>query len=139
MKHIFFLILLALSLSINAQSIVGEWQTFDDATNEKKAVIEIYKKNQYYFGKIAKTISGNRDAVCKECKGDKKGKPILGLVIIENLRSNGKKFDGGTILDPQSGDTYNCNLELINKNKLKVRGFLGFSIFGRTQYWLRKE
>lgn len=69
----------------------------------------------------------------------KKVKPIIGLVIIENIIKSNKKLDDGTILDPESGETYSCNLELINNNKLKVRGFLGFSIFGRTQYWIRKE
>lgn len=139
MKQLIFLLLLSFSFSIHAQSIVGEWQTFDDTTKEKKAVIEIYKKNQHYFAKIVNTVNGKTNAVCTECKDDKKGKPILGLVIIENMKNNGKKYDGGTILDPESGETYNCQLELIHIKKLKVRGYFGFSLFGRTQYWFRKE
>ncbi|WP_424001359.1 DUF2147 domain-containing protein [Maribacter sp. IgM3_T14_3] len=139
MKHLYFLFILILSISVNGQSIVGEWETIDDKTNKRKALIEIYEKDKLYFAKITKTFDGDKDAVCEKCVGDKKGQPIVGLVIVQNIKNNGNKFESGTILDPESGETYNCNLELIDKNKLKVRGFLGFSIFGRTQYWLRKE
>lgn len=59
--------------------------------------------------------------------------------ILENIKKNRDKFDGGTILDPESGVIYKCYLKLLDNNKLKVRGFVGFSIFGRTQYWLRKK
>jgi len=55
------------------------------------------------------------------------------------VQKDGDEFNGGTILDPENGKTYKCYLELLSKNKLKVRGFLGFSVFGRTQYWIRKE
>ena len=100
MKNLFLLLLMTLSITVSGQSIIGQWETYDDKTKDN---------------------------------------PIRGLVIIENIKKIDKKFDGGTILDPESGETYSCYLELINKNKLKVRGFLGFSIFGRTQYWIRKE
>ncbi|KJD36854.1 signal peptide protein [Tamlana sedimentorum] len=139
MKYIYLLLIIALSISANGQTILGSWETYDDDTNEKKAVIEIYEMNNLYFAKIIKNIIGDKDAVCDKCKEDKKGKPIVGLIIIENLKKNGNKFDDGTILDPESGEIYSCHLEPINKDKLKVRGFLGFSVFGRTQYWIRKE
>jgi len=41
-------------------------------------------------------------------------------------------------LDPKSGKVYDCYLTLEAEDKLKVRGFLGFSILGRTQNWIRK-
>lgn len=66
-------------------------------------------------------------------------KNIIGLTIIENIKKNGNEFDGGNILDPESGKIYSCSLKLLSNNKLKVRGFLEFSMFGRTQYWLRKK
>ena len=60
-------------------------------------------------------------------------------MIIENLKQDGNKFDSGTIMDPNNGKTYKCHIELTDNNKLKVRGYLGFSVFGRTQFWTRKE
>jgi uncharacterized protein (DUF2147 family) len=63
--------------------------------------------------------------------------PVIGMEFIENLKKDGEEFNDGTILDPKDGKKYKCYLKLLNKNKLKVRGFVGFSIIGRTQYWLR--
>jgi len=67
-----------------------------------------------------------------------KDKPIAGLVIIENLTEDGDEFNGGTIMDPENGKTYKCYIELLDDGKLKVRGYLGISLLGRTQYWRRK-
>ena len=137
MKNLFLLAILTLSVTVNGQSILGKWVTYDDETNEKKGLILIYKKNQTFFAKIIKNYDGEKDAICEECEGEKRNKPIIGLVIIENLKKNGNVYEGGTILDPETGDVYSCYLELISANKLKVRGYMGFSIFGRTQYWQR--
>ncbi len=139
MKHIFLLLIIALSITAKGQTIVGLWETYDDKTNEKKAVIEIFKTNNIYFAKIFENFVGGKNATCEKCKGTKKDNPIIGLLIIENIKKNGDEFDGGNILDPETGETYKCYLKLMNDNKLKVRGFLGFSLFGRTQYWNRKE
>jgi uncharacterized protein (DUF2147 family) len=130
---------MTLSLTANGQTIVGLWETFDDKTKEKKAVIEVYKTNNRYFAKIVENYVSEENAICDTCKGTKKGQPIIGLVIIENIKKDGDEFNGGTILDPENGKTYKCYLELIDNNKLKVRGYLGFSLFGRTQYWIRKK
>ena len=138
-KHILLLLITAFSITADGQTIIGQWETFDDETNEKKGVIEIYIKDNVYFAKVVEAFIGPKDATCRYCKGAKKDKPIIGLVIIENIRENGNEFDGGSILDPESGVVYKCYLKLIDNNKLKVRGFVGFSIFGRTQYWLRKK
>ncbi|WP_064967902.1 DUF2147 domain-containing protein [Tenacibaculum ovolyticum] len=138
MKYLFLLAILALSTTAKGQNIVGQWETYDDKTNEKKGVVKIYKTNNLYFAKIVKKYGGEKNTICKECKGDKKDKPILGLIIIENLNNTGTRYEGGTILDPQTGKIYSCYLELIKDNKLKVRGFIGMSILGRTQYWNRK-
>ena len=129
---------MTLSFTLNGQTIIGQWETYDDKTKEKKAVIEIYQTDNLYFGKIVKSFSLEKNALCENCKGINKNKPIIGLVIIENIKKDGNEFNGGTVLDPDNGETYKCNLKLIN-NKLEVRGYLGFSLFGRTQYWVRKE
>jgi len=130
---------MTLSFTCYGQSIIGQWETFDDKTKEKKSIIEIYQQNNLYFAKIIKSYNSEKNAVCKTCKGTRKGKLIIGLVIIENMKKNGDQFSDGIIIDPENGKTYKCNLELITNHKLKVRGYIGFSLFGRTQYWIRKE
>jgi uncharacterized protein (DUF2147 family) len=139
MKFLSALILLLFCFQVTAQDIVGHWETYDDKTDEKKAIIEIYKERDTYFGKIIEKFTGPENATCEKCEGSKKNTPIIGLVIIENIKKEGDSFEGGTILDPESGDTYKCYLKLVNANKLKVRGYLGVSLFGRTQYWRRKK
>jgi len=126
-------------MTINGQSILGQWETYDDETNEKKALIEIYQTNDTYFAKIVQSYVKGTSGICEKCEGAKKDQPIAGLVIIENLEKDDDEYNGGTILDPQNGKTYKCYLELEETNKLKVRGYLGFSLLGRTQYWHRKE
>ena len=129
---------MTLSFTLNGQTIIGQWETYDDKTKEKTAVIEIYQTDNLYFAKIVKSFKGEKNALCENCKGINKNKPIIGLVVIENIKKDGNEFNGGTVLDPDNGETYKCNLKLIN-NKLEVRGYIGFSLFGRTQYWVRKE
>ena len=60
-----------------------------------------------------------------------------GIIIIQGLKKNGDEYSGGKILDPQHGKYYKCYINLENENKLKVRGYIGISLFGRTQYWHR--
>lgn len=139
MKTLLTLFVFLIGITTHAQSILGEWETYDDKTNEKKAIIEIYKQNDMYAAKIIKNFVRDKDAVCEKCEGENKNKPIIGLIIIENLKKIDDVYEEGTILDPQSGDIYKCYLKLVEKNKLKVRGYIGFSIIGRTQYWLRKK
>ena len=123
---------------LNAQSIIGEWETFDDLTGNKLSIVEIYNINDIYFGKINYLFKDHLGSVCNQCEDDNYNKPIIGLVIIKNLIEDDGEYNNGTILDPNNGKSYKCYLELIGNNKLKLRGYIGFSILGRTQYWQRK-
>ena len=138
MKNITLLLFICFFSLLNAQSIIGEWETFDDVTGDKLSVVEIYKKGGNYFGKIIHLFEDPIDSVCDQCEGDNFNKPVIGLVIIEDLIEDGDEFNEGTILDPKNGKTYKCYLELEENNKLKLRGYIGFSMLGRTQYWQRK-
>ncbi len=128
-----------LTFTLSAQTILGAWETYDDKTNEKKGLIEIYENNGEYTAKVMATYTGPSDAICENCKGNKKNQPIIGMQIIEGLEKEGDSYEGGTILDPESGKVYKCYLELVEDDKLKVRGYIGFSLLGRTQYWRRKK
>lgn len=123
-----------------AQSIIGDWETYDDKTNELKSIVQIYQKGDLYYGKIKEVLAkGNNSKICTACEGSKKDSPIIGLVIIEKMELDNDEYNSGTILDPESGTTYKCLLALENSDKLKVRGYVGFSLLGRTQYWKRKK
>ncbi len=130
--------LFLLTSTLSAQTILGQWETYDDKTNEKKGLIEIFENNGEYSGKIIASYVGPNDVICENCKGDKKNQPVIGMQIIEGLEKDGNSYEGGTILDPESGKIYKCYLELEGE-KLKVRGYIGFALLGRTQYWRRKS
>ena len=139
MKYIFLITILLTSLTLSAQTFVGQWETYDDKTNEKKGLIEISEEDGFFTAKVLETYVGPPDATCRFCKGDKKDQPIIGMKIIEGLKRDGDICEDGTILDPESGKVYKCYLELEEPNKLKVRGYVGFALLGRTQYWRRKN
>jgi len=123
---------------------VGNWHSIDDKTGELKSLIQISESNGVVSGRIDKLLRKDVDqkAVCKECTDDRKDKPLLGLEIIRDARKvEGKDvWEGGRIVDPDSGTVYKLRMTPIEGGKkLEVRGFIGFALLGRTQIWNRVE
>ncbi|HEY3357327.1 MAG TPA: DUF2147 domain-containing protein [Polyangia bacterium] len=118
-------------------SPVGNWTTIDDKTKQPKSIVTIYERGGKLYGKIIKLLAPDADpnAKCTKCSGAKKDQPMAGLVILEGLKPDGDEWSGGTILDPASGKTYKCVIKVEAPGKLKVRGYIGLSLMGRTQYW----
>jgi uncharacterized protein (DUF2147 family) len=135
---VFFGFILISSLAAAAPTTpVGKWKTIDDATKKPKAIVEIWEHGGKLYGKIIKLFrepGEEADPKCDKCKGDKKNQRVIGMVIVEGLARDGDEWKGGSILDPDNGKTYKCKMSL-EKGKLKVRGFVGVSVLGRTQYW----
>ena len=120
------------------QSVVGKWKTIDDETGKAKSIVEIYEKSGKIYGKVVDILEEeNKKRVCTNCSGDDKNKPILGMTVIKGLSKKGSEYTDGKILDPKNGKLYKCFITLETKDKLKVRGYIGISLFGRTQYWYR--
>ena len=121
------------------QDVQGLWITEDDETGKKKSEVLIYKEGNTVYGKIINLLlPEDKGKLCINCKGENKNKPIEGLLILKDLILEEDTWEGGTILDPKSGKIYDCYITLEDDNTLKVRGFLGFSLLGRTQIWKRK-
>lgn len=137
-KFIITCFILLLTIASHAQSssdIVGKWTTIDDETGQAKSIVEIFKKSDgKYYGKILKLLQKPENDNCVNCKDDRKNKPLLGLEIIRDLKKEGNEFTGGTITDPKTGKPYKCTITR-NGEKLNVRGYIGFSLIGRTQTW----
>jgi len=125
-------------------SVVGFWKTIDDKTQKPRSIVEIFEKDSRFFGKIVKVFphEGNKD-LCEKCPDDFENKPILGLQFMWDLKSEDQKsikYDGGKILDPANGSIYRSKIELIDEGKkLEVRGYIGISLFGRSQTWQRVD
>lgn len=77
-----------------------------------------------------------KEQYCTECKDERKGQKLIGMTMMKNVKAKGDTFEGTEILDPFSGNTYRVKLKLIEAGeKLEVLGFIGVSLFGRTQIW----
>lgn len=108
-------------------SVIGYWKTIDDKTSAEKSIVRIYEHEGKVFGRVVKVLTD--PSATAKLPGSPK---IEGLDIIKNLSKNGEKYEGGKVLDPQSGKVYACQVWL-EKGDLVMRGSL-FG-FGRKQTW----
>ncbi|RAK70739.1 DUF2147 domain-containing protein [Hymenobacter edaphi] len=125
----------------SAQSLspLGVW-----TNGEKKATFEIYKCGNKLCGKIVSLTVPNDPATGKP-KTDSQNpdpklrtRPRLGLVFMQGFEyDDDNKWDDGKIYDPESGKTYSCYMKLLNANTMEVKGYIGFSLIGRSQTWTR--
>lgn len=130
--------ILSFSTTYAASSILGQWTTIDDKTGQKRAIVELYLKDDVLNGKIIKVYKQKGDTgLCTQCPDSFKNKPIQGLEFLWGLKpDNYGNYIGGHILDAKTGKIYNVKLTQ-KERKLYVRGFVGISLLGRTQIWVR--
>jgi uncharacterized protein (DUF2147 family) len=141
MKTILLIVLLVgIQLSLFAQeSIYGRWETVDDATGKAKSIVEIYEKDGQTYGKIVKIFTAadeEKDPICNECSDDRKNQKIIGMEIIRSMENDEDEWEDGTILDPENGKIYDCEIWR-EGNELKVRGYFAFLF--RTQTWKKAD
>lgn len=140
MKLKFTLLLTSLLfvLSAQSQSVLGKWKTIDDATGDAKSIVEITERDGKIYGKVIEILNpAMKGLKCKDCSGSDKDKPVLGIEVVRGLIKDGDKYTDGKILDPSNGKLYKCTISLDGTDKLKVRGYVGISAFGRNQIWHR--
>lgn len=114
--------------------VTGKWLTGD-----QEAVVEMFKTGDRLTGKIVWLKQPNdekgKPLIDKENPDhSRQSRPLLGLIIIEDLSFKNGKWQGGHIYDPSEGKTYNCSVWLDN-NTLKVRGYWG--MLYQTESWTR--
>jgi uncharacterized protein (DUF2147 family) len=130
-----FLVASLTVLAQNGDAIVGKWL---NASGEDQ--IWIYKKGDKYFGKLGwiKVPDRNGKPKVDEKNPDPalKTRPVLNLELLKDFTFDGENWENGTIYDPKSGKTYSCKMTL-KDNSLKIRGYIGISLFGRTEVLTR--
>ncbi|MCB1056310.1 MAG: DUF2147 domain-containing protein [Acidobacteria bacterium] len=131
-----------------ADDILGVWKTAE--TDKGYSHVKIYKDGGKYFGEIIWLLKPNYPAdepggLAGKPKVDrnnpdksKRDQPILGLKLLKGFNFDGGEWNGGTIYDPENGKTYKCIMKLDGET-LNVRGYIGFSLLGRTTQWTRVE
>lgn len=136
-------LMVASNLAAAAGSPVGTWRSIDDKTKQDRSIIRVTEENGELRGVVEKIFDQPGDDpahLCKECKEERKDKPIVGMTILWGLKKDGDAWAGGEILDPKNGKTYRCKMTLSDDGKsLNVRGFIGISLIGRTQTWWREQ
>ncbi|MGY6560980.1 MAG: DUF2147 domain-containing protein [Luteibaculaceae bacterium] len=115
-----------------ADAILGDW------VNQKQdAKFTIYKIDDVYYGKII-WGSGRETKDVKNPDVKLRSRELTGLTILKDFTYKGDNlWENGTIYDPNDGKTYSCKITMIDNNKIDVRGFVGVSLFGRTETWTR--
>ena len=140
---------IVLSISIfpsyaNAQSndpVLGIWKTIDEKTNQPSSLIRLDEKNSELIGVVTELIPTPGETLvthCNLCKDERKGKPIIGMIIMKGLKRVAPgNWSGGEILDPEEGEIYKVKITMVNDKTLEVRGYIGIPLLGRTQIWIR--
>jgi len=127
----------ASSMKSGVDELLGIWWN-----HEKDAHIEIYKCGNQFCGKIVWLKEPNEDGAPKKDKHNPEealqSRPLIGLDILSGFEFKEEgSWEDGTIYNPRDGKTYSCYLKMLEEGKLKVRGFVGISLIGKTQYWER--
>lgn len=116
---------------VTKDAVMGEW-----LSESKDGRVQIYKQGEKFFGKIVWGKDGTR----KDAKNpDEKlrSQNIVGAVILKGFNFTGKVWEDGTIYDPNNGKTYSSTMKIVDANTLSIRGFIGFSLLGRSTVWTR--
>lgn len=116
-----------------AREVIGNWLTQD-----RDGIIQIsVASDGTYQGRIVccddahRLDQNNPDPALRH-------EPLVGHIIMQGMRyEGGGRWSGGTIRDPNNGRSYKCRLQLLDSDRLQLRGFIGFSLLGRSQLWTR--
>ncbi len=145
MKYLFTLAaFLLFSLSLFSQKHLPDDSLGVWVSNLSKGRVEIKKDSsgeKKYYGtiiwlKVPKYEDGTEKKDLKNPDKTKRSQPLIGLLVLKDLRFVNDHWEGGTIYDPESGKTYSCRATL-KENTLELRGYIGLSEIGRTQTWVR--
>jgi uncharacterized protein (DUF2147 family) len=123
------------------KTAAGFWQQSDD-DGFVGGWFFFSEKNGLYEGRLVKMFKkpGAVDFSdkCEKCEGDQKGALMLGLTIVKGMKRDGHDYEEGSILDPRDGTLYHALMKLSDDGKeLEVRGYLGISALGQSQFWKR--
>jgi uncharacterized protein (DUF2147 family) len=125
--------------------VFGYWKRIDDETGKAQSFFRLWEDKGKLVGKIIKVLptkDKKAQEVCTECTGAQANKPVNGLLFLWGFsrdQSNASKWIDGTVLNPENGKTYHCEVELSEDgNTLNVYGYLKLLVkLGGTSKWQR--
>jgi uncharacterized protein (DUF2147 family) len=122
-------------------SPVGRWKTIDDHTGKVRSIVVIREQNGTLFGNVEALVDPPvPNPTCYLCSGDLKDRPLVGLQVLWGFTKDGDRWSGGHVLDPETGKIYSGWLLPEDGGKmLRLHGYIGISLIGRTEHWQRVE
>jgi uncharacterized protein (DUF2147 family) len=127
----------AQELSPKLQNAVGLWQVLS-SDGKPSGKVETYLQDGKLFGRVIEVRPGRTPKdICDKCSGEYKNKPIVGMVIMRNFHPGGDDWVDGTVIDPENGKEYKGKIWAASKDNLRMRGYVGISLLGRTESWVR--
>lgn len=132
-----FILLSGIPIAVIDAQITGMWKVPDEHDGIVKSIVEIYEQDSKYYGRVAQVLDSTKHTHCENCVGELKDKPLTGMLILTGLTKTENGGTDGMVLNPGSGKSYSCYIELESPDKLKLRGYVGIPTFGKTLYWTR--
>ncbi len=120
-------------------SPAGVWRTLNEKTGKVRGTVLVYEERGEFFAKVHSVVDPKEAAdICDLCPGELKNHPVIGLVIMRGMKRVGTEYAGGEVLDPDTGTIYRGKFKITDSGtKMVLRGFVGISLLGRSQTWLR--
>ena len=124
-------------LTPKLQNAIGHWQVVN-SDGSPGGHVDTYLVDGKLFGRVTEVRPGRtpRD-VCDKCSGEYKNQLILGMILMRDFHQQGDDWMDGTVVDPENGKEYKGKIWAVGKDSLHMRGFIGFSLLGRTESWVR--
>lgn len=124
---------LSFSNAISETDILGAW-----VNQAGDGIIEIKQHDGYYIGIIAGSTDGKDRKDVNNADPERQAKSLLHVKVMDEFIYAGDlTWEDGWIYDPNNGNTYSCEMTLIDQKTLKIRGYIGITLFGRTEIWTR--
>lgn len=115
-----------------ATGLTGDWQT------KEGSVVRVFDCRDSVCAKVVRIepgAPGRTDA--KNPKAELRSRPVCGLEIGSGfVRKDPGHATDGSVYDPKSGRMYHGTMD-VEGDELRLRGYVGVSLFGRTETWRR--
>jgi uncharacterized protein (DUF2147 family) len=127
----------AQQLTPKLQNAIGHWQVVN-SDGSPGGHVDTYLVEGKLFGRVTEVRPGRTPQdVCDKCSGDYKNQLILGMLLMRNFHAEGDDWVDGTVVDPENGKEYKGKIWAVGTDTLKMRGYIGISLLGRTENWVR--
>ncbi|MEI6151044.1 MAG: DUF2147 domain-containing protein [Chitinophagia bacterium] len=131
-KTALFIFILFFANNVFAQNdFISRW-----LSPSKKGIVETYLQNNKLYGKLVWVKTERKDIYNKD--KNLRNREVKGMVMLSDFTWEAPQWVEGKIYDPEGGSTYSSKMWLSeDKQTLNVRGYLGFSLLGRTEKFTR--